>query len=214
MRSSVAAQSCASGAAGACLNVEKAVVGIRRVGEHAAEFHVRHRFFQLARVGVYGSQRGVVAFRPGDLEQLPGVAEAAVELLQRRDDAVEDLPLPALAPARASDRSRAPDPRAWRRFPARRRSLSSKSKIPPQFDAAGFDVGEALRRGVDTFRLPCAASGKAANYISNSPFFDGRAGNCHPRDGGNPFENMSTSDPRLREDDSAGFMRRVPNARC
>jgi len=34
---------------------------------------------------------------------------------------------------------------------ARRRSLSSKSKIPPQFDAAGFDVGEALRRGVDTF---------------------------------------------------------------
>ena len=34
------------GAAGAGLDVDEAIVGIHRIGEHAAEFHVRHGLFQ------------------------------------------------------------------------------------------------------------------------------------------------------------------------
>src|SRR6185295_2108381 len=45
---------------------------------------------------------------------------------------------------------------------ARRRCLSSKSKIPPQFDAAGFDIGQTLSRGVDAlgFHVPLSEKGQ------------------------------------------------------
>ena len=42
------------GAAGAGLDVEEAVVRVRRVGEHAAEFECRHLLFDVGRIGLDG----------------------------------------------------------------------------------------------------------------------------------------------------------------
>jgi hypothetical protein len=74
------------GAAGAGLDVDEAVQGVGRVGEHAAEFE---RFQALAQGGAVlldGEQGGVVVIRAGQFEQVAGVVQAAFDVGQGVDD--------------------------------------------------------------------------------------------------------------------------------
>ena len=79
------------GAAGAGLDVHEAVVRVERVGEHAAELHGRNLALQLFHVRGNAGQRVVVRLGPRELEELPGVREAAVDARERADDCLEGL---------------------------------------------------------------------------------------------------------------------------
>jgi len=79
------------GAAGARLDVDKAVVGIGRITEHPAEFHLFDALGQRGGIGFAGEQRVFVVFVAGQIVQILGIAQVFIECDQRRDDTVQQL---------------------------------------------------------------------------------------------------------------------------
>ncbi|MGF6877594.1 hypothetical protein OKW35_007073 [Paraburkholderia sp. MM5477-R1] len=79
------------GAAGAGLDVEKGVVGIGRVREHPAEFHVGDACLDGLGVTLAGEQRVVVGFFACHLEQVLRVAHVVRDRRELADRVVEQL---------------------------------------------------------------------------------------------------------------------------
>jgi hypothetical protein len=71
------------------LHVEEGVVRIHLTGKHAAEFEFGQFLFQPVEVGDDGLGRVAVAFVLGDLQQVGGIVQAAVEALQGADGALQ-----------------------------------------------------------------------------------------------------------------------------
>ena len=83
------------GAASAGLDVDKAVGGVHRAGEHAAEFHVFDNGAHACGVSLDSFDGLVVALFAGELEQFGGAGEIFVELGQRQHDGFKRLLLAA-----------------------------------------------------------------------------------------------------------------------
>ena len=81
------------GAAGAGLDVDEAVPGIQRVGEHAAELEIRHRRLDLAHVLRDGFERGQIVLRARHRDQLAVVLQFLRDAIQRADYRFEGLAL-------------------------------------------------------------------------------------------------------------------------
>ena len=81
--------------AGAGLDVDEAVGGVHRAGEHAAEFHVFDNGAHAGGVGLDGLDGVIVALFAGQLEQLGATVEVFVELGQRKDHRFERFLLAA-----------------------------------------------------------------------------------------------------------------------
>ena len=79
------------GAAGARLDLQEAVVGVGRVGEHAPELEVGDFAIDLLRVGFDGFEGGVVFLAARHLEEFVGVVDAAADVDQTQHHAVECL---------------------------------------------------------------------------------------------------------------------------
>src|SRR5207237_7839876 len=67
----------------------EAVVRVHRVREHAAELEVGDELLGLPHVGFDRLQRRVVAFAAGELEELGGILEARVDLLDSGERLLE-----------------------------------------------------------------------------------------------------------------------------
>ena len=154
MRSSIAAQSCASVPPLPAWISTKHGFGIHRIVEHPAELHVVDDAFELGDVAFERNQRRVVALRAGHFEQFGAVREPGAEVSQRVDDAFELL---LLAPSSCA--------RFWSsqtlgssRSPATafsRSALASKSKIPPQVGSALLQTSQEIGEKVDSFGFHC-----------------------------------------------------------
>src|SRR6266567_1040191 len=79
------------GAAASGLDVDEARVGIHRIVEHPAEFHVVDDSLERCNVACQRFERRVVALASRELEQLDAVLEPHVQVRQRSDHAVELL---------------------------------------------------------------------------------------------------------------------------
>jgi hypothetical protein len=75
------------GAAGARLDVEKAVIGVHLLREHAAEFHVLDDAGQFGGVAFDGDQRVIVVFGTAHFEEFARVGQVAIQIAQRNDNA-------------------------------------------------------------------------------------------------------------------------------
>ncbi|OGA16002.1 MAG: hypothetical protein A3H32_13665 [Betaproteobacteria bacterium RIFCSPLOWO2_02_FULL_63_19] len=71
------------------MNVQKAVVRIGRIVEHAPEFQIGHVLFNRGDVGFDRDQGGIVAFRAREREQVGGIAQPSVDAAYRCDGAFE-----------------------------------------------------------------------------------------------------------------------------
>jgi hypothetical protein len=71
------------------LDVDEAVVGVGRVGEHAAEFEVGDEFLHGVEVGLDRLQRGFVILLARHLEQVAGVGQRHADAGQRADHGFE-----------------------------------------------------------------------------------------------------------------------------
>ena len=78
-------------AAGASLNVEKAVVGIHVAGEHAAKFHFGDRVLQRLCVAGDSLKRGVVGFLACHVEQVLRIAQVRRQRGERVNGVFEGL---------------------------------------------------------------------------------------------------------------------------
>jgi hypothetical protein len=73
------------GAARASLDVDEAVVGVERIGEHAAEFERRDVLLDFGGLGSDLLERCLVVIGPGEAEELRRVREAGVDAPERAD---------------------------------------------------------------------------------------------------------------------------------
>jgi len=71
------------------LDIHEAVVGVERIGEHAPEFEVRDGLPGLRDVGLDRRERRIVVLGARELEQLPGVAQLAIEAGEDADGVLE-----------------------------------------------------------------------------------------------------------------------------
>ncbi len=76
-------------AAAAGLDVDEARVGIHRIVEHPAEFHVIDDAFELGNVALQRDQRRIVALRPRHFEQFRAVRQTRAKTGERVDYAFE-----------------------------------------------------------------------------------------------------------------------------
>jgi hypothetical protein len=92
------------------LNVEEAVVGVHRVGEHAPELHALHGPREALQITVDRDQRVVVVLGARELVELLGVTQAGTDALERAYRVLETL---AFAPELLGAASIGPDSRIF-----------------------------------------------------------------------------------------------------
>jgi hypothetical protein len=77
------------GATGAGLDVEKGVGGVHLAREHATELELADALLEAGQVGGDGTDGGRVVLVGRELQQIGGVVEPGVQLLDRDDDGLE-----------------------------------------------------------------------------------------------------------------------------
>ena len=77
------------GAAGACLNVEKGIVRIHLAGEHALEFQLLDLEGQSLGVGLDSLDGVRIRLGRGQIQQLSGIGQGALEPIKTADDLLE-----------------------------------------------------------------------------------------------------------------------------
>ena len=81
------------GAACACGDVHKAVVGVGGLVEHSLKFQIRHLLFQRGNVGNDGGKAVGIVFFHRHVNQLAVVGDAVFNVVQREHDAFQDFAL-------------------------------------------------------------------------------------------------------------------------
>ena len=81
------------GTACACGNVDKAVVRVGRLVEHALEFQIRHLFFQPGHIGDNGGKSVFVILFHHHVDEFAVVGNAVFDVVQRQYDAFQQFAL-------------------------------------------------------------------------------------------------------------------------
>jgi len=71
------------------LDIEEAVIGVHRVGEHPTELQTLYGFRDVSQIVVDSEQRVVICFAARQLEQFFGIAQSGVDALQGADRVFE-----------------------------------------------------------------------------------------------------------------------------